>query len=263
MTSPRGPADEILYWLRWKLWPLAVSLPGQLGFVLRGLGGRCGAGARLLLALRFARIHLAMDCAHEPLELLAIAEEIVELPDAIEGPVIECGCFLGGSTSKLSLAAALRGRRLIVCDSFEGLPEPGAADRSARKEDFREGQYAARLPAVRENVRRFGRPEVVELVPGWFRDTLDALPAPRVACAFLDVDLRSSIRDCLRGLWSRLEPGAAVFVHDVDRPGVVEPFLDEAFWADEIGAPRPVFVGASTGIGPLRRLLGYARKAPE
>jgi hypothetical protein len=43
--------------------------------------------------------------------------EIVELSPHVPGAVVECRCFLGGSTAKLSLAAAVAGRRLIVCDS--------------------------------------------------------------------------------------------------------------------------------------------------
>ena len=40
----------------------------------------------------------------------------------MEGVVVECGCFLGGSTANLSLVCEVVGRELIVYDSFEGLP---------------------------------------------------------------------------------------------------------------------------------------------
>ena len=47
------------------------------------------------------------------------------------GVVVECGCFMGGSTANLSLVCGIVGRGLIVYDSFEGLPRPTPGDRFA------------------------------------------------------------------------------------------------------------------------------------
>ena len=59
-----------------------------------------------------------------PGQHLVLVNEILGLPRSLRGDVVECGCYCGASTANLSLACALTGRKLIVCDSFEGLPNP-------------------------------------------------------------------------------------------------------------------------------------------
>ena len=56
--------------------------------------------------------------------------EILKSPPlpVTEGVVVECGCYLGGSTANLSLICQAVGRELIVYDSFEGLPAGDAND---------------------------------------------------------------------------------------------------------------------------------------
>ena len=260
MLEQRTPVQEVLFFLRWKLGAVLLSLPGHLAFVLRGFGGQCGPWSRMKLAFRSIRTHLSIDCPHAPLEMLRIIEEIVEIPSSIEGPIVECGCFLGGSTSKLSSAAAVAKRRLIVCDSFEGLPVPDQADHHEPAEDFEKGDFSAALAQVEKNVRKYGNLEVVQFVPGWFNQSLKNLQDQRLSCLYLDVDLKASIEDCLEALWWRMQPGTRVFVHDVDRPAVVEPFLDRQWWKEHITGELPKFVGSGTGLGPLRRMLGYAER---
>jgi hypothetical protein len=41
---------------------------------------------------------------------LAMAVKLLEIPPEIEGDVVECGCFYGGSTSNLSLVCEITGR---------------------------------------------------------------------------------------------------------------------------------------------------------
>lgn len=258
----RTALHEFLFFVRWKLWLVLLSLPGHLAFALRGWGdARAGFLRRLRLAWRLIRIHLSLQCAHSPMELLTIVEDILNVPPSVEGVVVECGCYLGGSTAKLSLAAELSHRQLIVCDSFQGLPQTSTADELPDVDPFRPGDFAVRLDLVRENVRRWGRLSVVEFIPGWFQDTLPRLNGQRIACAFLDVDLQGSIRTCIEHLWNGVQPGCRVFVHDADRPPVVAPFEDVAWWQRQFNTPPPRFVGARTGLGPLRRLLGFAFKA--
>ena len=41
------------------------------------------------------------------------------------GDVVECGCYACASSAKLSIIAKLLRKKLVVFDSFEGLPEGG------------------------------------------------------------------------------------------------------------------------------------------
>jgi O-methyltransferase len=134
----------------------------------------------------------------------------------VRGDVAEFGCFKGGSTAKLSLAVAAVGKRLLVFDSFEGLPEPepwDAEHRIERQRTFRAGEYAGTLDEVRANVERFGSPGIVRFYPGWFSDTLRQLTEP-IAVAFVDVDLAASTSEVLSSAWPLVSPGGILFVHD-------------------------------------------------
>jgi O-methyltransferase len=82
------------------------------------------------------------------------------------GPWLEAGCFKGGSTAKLSLGAQLSGRKLLVFDAFEGLPDPVTEQ---EKLGFSKGAYEGSLEEVQKNVHAYGAIEVCEFFPGWFR----------------------------------------------------------------------------------------------
>ena len=160
------------------------------------------------LIRRFAENTQRIPTASHWLEHLAIATEILRLPPSVDGVVLEFGCFKGGSTANLSLACQLASRRLVVCDSFAGLPQPDADESTPdllfpvqrTKKSYAQGQYAGSLDEVRHNVAQHGCLEVCDFVPGYFQETLPRFNA-RVATAFIDVDLRSSLECCLAWLW--------------------------------------------------------------
>lgn len=263
MESQREQPElqKVFFFIRWQLFSIVLSLPGHLAFIFRGRRrSRCGSFNRIVLVARLIWIHLAVPCMHAPLELLHIVEEIIELRDTIPGAIVECGAYLGGSSAKLSHAASFSGRRLVVCDSFEGLPEVRSKDQVAGKRNFCAGEYSARLGQVRQNVQRYGKPEIVDFVPGWYDVSLARLKGTPISCLFLDVDLEASVKTCLEALWPSVEPGCKVFIHDVDRPPLREPFYDELWWSTHIGLSLPHCVGFEDGLGWQKRLLGYAVK---
>ena len=64
--------------------------------------------------------------------------------------MVEAGCWQGGSTAKFSIICRIMGFPLYVYDSFQGV-EP--TDQEGW--DF-SGEYAASLPTVEANLRRYG-----------------------------------------------------------------------------------------------------------
>lgn len=262
ICQKRNALQNILFFIHWQLWPVLLALPGHFAFAARGLeGSTVGVWDRLILAGRLIRVHLAIPCAHAPMELLHIVEEVITLPTAITGAVVECGSYLGGSTAKLSLAAAAAKRTLIVCDSFQGLPEVGRGDELEGREPFQASDFTGRLEHVQNNVSRYGNLAVVDFVPGWYHESLPTLSNIRVSCLFLDVDLQESIKTCLSALWKLVEPGCKVFIHDVDRKPVVEPFQDKDWWLSNIGRDLPELVGDEKGLGWQKPMLGYVVKS--
>lgn len=257
----RTAIQSIVFYLHWRLWLVILAVPAHVAFVLRGLGNsRVAVMPRLKLAWICIIIHLRVKCGHSPMEALDVVEEIIELPLDMPGVIVECGAYLGGSTAKLSHAAAIAGRELFVCDSFEGLPEVSLSDHIDNKPDFNKGEYLGRLDIVKNNVDKFGKLHCVKFVPGWYEESLTQLSGIPVACAFWDVDLQESFKTCIRSLWANLRPGSKVFLHDVDRAPVVEVFADSAWWMEEMGINPPNFVGAYCGLGRLSPLIGYVIK---
>ena len=67
-----------------------------------------------------------------------------------------------------------------------------------------------------------------------------------VALAYLDVDLASSTKTCLKNLYPLLSPGGSIYSQDGDFPLVVEVFNNEKFWKEEVGC---VELPQVTGLG--------------
>jgi len=197
------------------------------------------------LVRRFYHISRKVNCQHLESEILSFACEVFKLPATVAGCLVEAGCFKGGSSAKLSIVATLSHRKLVVCDSFEGIPE-NCEDHGTTLFGggavFRAGDYRGDLDEVRENVRNYGQIAVCSFVRGYFENTLTAFHEP-VAAAYIDVDLASSTRTCLKYLWPLLAPGGVMFSHDGHLPLVLDVFRDKAFWQRELGCSPPEVIG--------------------
>jgi O-methyltransferase len=184
---------------------------------------------------------------------LAMAVKLLEIPPDVEGAVVECGCYLGGSTANLSLACDVVGRELIVYDSFEGLPPPTANDKYAKDEAT--GFLRAELDVVRENVRRFGAVQRCSFRKGWFSDTLPEHTEP-VVLAFLDVDYQASLDDCIRNLWPHLTDRGYVFIDEYVLTDYCALFWSERYWKTHFDTTPPGLIGAGSGVGVGQYYLG-------
>jgi len=252
-----------------------VAMPVFVGFFLRhkfATDHKLGLGGKLELIRRFRSNHRRIRSASHWLQHLHMAAEILNLPADLPGVVVECGCFKGGSTANLSLACKLAGRDLVVCDSFEGLPEPVEHDRFHempfvdRVKRYEKGQYQGQLEEVKENIRRYGCLEVCQFVEGYFKDTLPRQHQP-VAFAFVDVDLHDSLIDCLQSIWPRLQPGCRLYSHEAQDLGYIARFFDDGWWRQHLGTGAPGFIGAGTGL-PVQGIargsaIGYTVKSAE
>jgi O-methyltransferase len=190
---------------------------------------------------KIRRANDGIQCAHTHSEMATMIEAILSTPSHVEGCIVEAGCFKGGSTAKLSLAAQMTGRKLFVFDSFAGLPtHQENHDRTifGQQTAFREGLYAGQLDEVRDNVRRFGHLESCEFIPGWFDETMPQF-RQKIAMAFIDVDLAASTRTCLQYLYPLLIPGSSIFSHDGHLPLCIDVFKDEVFWGTAVGYEKP------------------------
>lgn len=155
---------------------------------------------------------------------LAWACEKAGLP----GAFVECGVWKGGSAAIMAYVAkkAGHGRKTWLFDSFEGLPEPTAADGEKARVyagDRTGGAMSSiakcvgPLDDVKALFARLAIPEdAYEPVVGWFQDTL---PATRerlgpIALLRLDGDWYESTKVCLEHLYDNVVPGGYVVIDD-------------------------------------------------
>lgn len=179
---------------------------------------------------------LAATAILHPLQALNIVER---LDHALErkqpGDVIECGVFRGATSVLMARLLELRGsdKKLHLCDSFQGLPEPDRrVDASLR---FQKGAWAASRGEVEALLAQHGVARRCVMHEGWFSETLPRLPQDQRFCfAYIDADLYASTMDCLRHVWPRLVPHSIAVFDDYHHPsGGVRRALDA--WVGDTG----------------------------
>ena len=217
------------------------------------------------------RNNIAVESASNFLYHLIMAGKILQIPKDLPGDIVECGCFKGGSAVNLSRIAAWTDRRLHLFDSFEGLPVPKGGDKEhlvlseLQFHTYNAGGYAGSLNEVKENVRRYGVLDVCEFHKGYFNETLPGFDA-QLVFAYVDADLTSSVRDCLKYLWPLLADGSYLFTDEAHHTEIAGLFYDPAWWEREEHATPPGLVGGGNGLGLLlhpggfRSSLGFTAK---
>jgi hypothetical protein len=139
--------------------------------------------------------------------LRKLAEQV--LRDAVPGDFMETGVWRGGAC--IYMRAILRAygvtdRRVIVADSFEGLPPPDPgkypADAGNQLHTFRD--LAVSLGQVQSNFARYGLLDSqVVFLKGWFSHTLPSTPVEQLALLRLDGDMYESTMDALVNLYDK------------------------------------------------------------
>jgi hypothetical protein len=149
---------------------------------------------------------------------------------AIEGDVVECGVWRGGSSMLAALTlleSGDRARLIWLYDTFEGMPDPGEWDRDPRgakmtdewerhrhKTDDAVFAYAS-IADVRDNMDTTGFPrERTRLVKGKVEDTIPGTTPERIALLRLDTDWYESTRHELEHLYPLLAPGGVLIIDD-------------------------------------------------
>ena len=190
--------------------------------------------------------------------------------NAIPGDVCECGVWRGGSSMAAALKlSALGGQRgLWLYDTFAGMVEPGALDRSARdgkpalqvwrsqrRSEVENAWCLASLDDVRKNLASTNYPAgLIKYVPGKVEETLRVtsnLPS-RIALLRLDTDWYESTRVELETLYDRLSPGGVLIIDDYGHWEGARRAVDEFFAAQ----PRKMLLNridytGRIGIKPL------------
>lgn len=137
-----------------------------------------------------------------------------------EGDFVELGCYRGDTSvllgkllQNLQSASIVPPRHLWIYDSFAGLPEKTREDASGAGANFQAGELFVTKREVVAKIRRHNLKNII-IKKAWFDELTDADLPKKIAFAFCDGDLYSSIRTSLRLVWPRLTKQGIVIVHD-------------------------------------------------
>jgi len=236
-------------------------------FINNGKSSAVNESTRQDLVGKFERIDREVKIATTPTDGLVLAEMLFNLQ--AEGDLVECGCYAGGSSAKLSLIASLLHRKLVVFDSFEGLPvvdqiyvrDPHCRRNKEWTPGWRPGRYAARQDVVQDNLKRYGEASVCTLVKGWFSETLTPQNLPKQVCfVFSDVDMATSARDCLTAMWPLLSNGGVYVTHDTAYIKVLQELYNPRLWSEHFKSIPPILFGAGYGLCNDAPHIGYMVK---
>ena len=261
----------------WRISVTLLSLPIILHDYFRSeTGAEFGISLtqKVWLMVRMARNNRRIPTASHFLEHLMMATQILRVPASVEGSVVECGSFKGGSAANLSLVCDLCHRKLEIFDSFAGLPEPVSGDREHVLVDLHEihsyvqGAFRGALEEVQGNISRSGKISACHFNVGYFDQTLPHFSQPCVL-VFLDVDLLDSLETCFTYLWPLLQNECYLFTHEAHHMEIAGFFFHEEWWRSRMNSGAPGLIGAGTGLGLLpnsggfRSALGYTVKNPN
>jgi len=214
---------------------------------------------------RFEKIDKNIPSQTSPTDGLFLAEALMSI--GADGDVVECGCFCGVSSSKLSIICEILNKKLYIYDSFEGLPKTGRSNsdfsfrRKVEGDDWKTGSFASDLESVQTNIKNYGEISLCSFYKGWFNDSLTPENLPKqISFAFTDVDLPSSSRECLLSIWPLLSKRGVYFSHDIAFIKVLQEILSENIWTKELKDFPPVFIGCGSGLADSSPYLGFAVK---
>ena len=160
----------------------------------------------------------------------------------IEGDIVECGVWRGGSmmTAALTLQRLGAQRQLHLFDTYEGMTKPGEWDvRSSgtselelwERSDGAVGkETAVSVDEVRAAMASTGYDmSLVTLVKGPVEETLPEAAPDAIAVLRLDTDYYSSTRHELEHLYPRLTPGGVLIIDDYGTYEGARKAVDEYF----------------------------------
>jgi O-methyltransferase len=143
----------------------------------------------------------------------ALAHRIDAL--GVEGDVVECGTYNGGTGAILARVATRSplGRHVYLLDSFEGLPP--SSDLDGPEAGAYTGAFCGSVENVRAVLKAVGVAEDrVTVVKGWFADTVPSLEVEKIALLHIDADWYESVSLVLKHLYDKVERGGYVVLDD-------------------------------------------------
>lgn len=179
-------------------------------------------------------------------------KRLMDLAGSIDGDVVECGIGQGHTFFMLSALTALdaKKRNIWGFDSFEGFPKPSPEDASSRNpqagdwSDVTVSEHTLHAMLQEGGIPSEFIEKRVNLVKGFFNESLPKFTGTNVAFLHLDVDLYQSYKETLDFFWHRVAKGGVVLFDEYKQPGVEDAFPGAVKAIDEF-------------FGEQRRMIQY------
>ena len=201
---------------------------------------------------------------------LELGKKILSLNSNDKNYIVECGCYIGSSSVALSIFAKITDRKLIIYDSFKGLPDDN--DKIGNRNYphlkltgvYKKGMYSGSKNDVTKNLKNFGEYDYCILREGYYDESLKH-HSEKIDFLFLDVDLVNSTYDCIKYLWKYIVDDSFIFSDDACDIDVVSIWFDHKWWKENLGCKPPGYIGSGCGIplGSKYSSLGYTIKNPK
>ena len=165
---------------------------------------------------------------------------LIELSnEAPEGVFVECGVARGGSAAVLIDANPKR--KIYLCDSYRGFPEPEAVDCETPyiKQNFKKGT-CKELDVIRvfNGLKTCGITDLknVEFIGGFFEDSMPRLKKIIEPIAFIhfDGDFYQGCLDVFDNLEEKVVKGGIMVLHDYPNFSGVKKFVEERWKPEEV-----------------------------
>ncbi len=240
-------------------------------FIFSSAGKKYGLNQKdkLNILKKFINIIKNVDSATSLETHVMLAKYLLNIPKSKKNYVVECGSFKGASSCSLSLICKLIGKKLIIYDSFEGLPSASRNNKTYYHhlkitENYKKGMYRGSLETVKKNISLYG--EITQCIfrKGFFNSTLPK-HQEKIDFLFLDVDLVSSTRQSIQFLWKKITDGSYIFTDDSCDMNNVRIWFDDIWWKKNFSIMSPGYIGSGCGL-PIHKThsgLGYTIKKPD
>jgi len=170
------------------------------------------------------------------IDRIALAISFLRGSLCVPGDVAEFGTYKGHTAISLNrvLNEAGSDKKLYLFDSFAGMPDTS----NPLDTIWEEGDLTSDEQEVRDLFKDSPR---VEVVPGFFRDSLPNHPDLKFSFCHIDADIYSSVQECIAYILPRLSVGGIILFDDYGFPETAggKAAIEEVF-GGEIGAFVPL-----------------------
>lgn len=173
----------------------------------------------------------------------------------IEGSIVECGVWKGGSMMATLLALNhhhANNRAVYLYDTFEGMPPAEEVDKNFKDqkaevlleaENYKKEQSVvwaySSLEEVKSNIYSIAYPkEKIHFIKGKVEDTIPSTIPDKIALLRLDTDWYQSTKHELEYLYPLLMPGGVLIIDDYGFWKGARKAVDEYF----VGSKQPYFL---------------------